>query len=373
VKILWVKENLPKKYEKCQKILSLKDYIIHKILGESYTDRSLASGTQLLNIHNLEWDEQILEITGICPDKLPTLTDETEIIGELPQHIAKNTCLRKGIPIIPGGSDGALSNIGLGAVKKGVAAVNIGTSGALRVMSEKPFIDIHRDARFFCYYAALGNWLPGGAVSNAGNILRWFRDTLAESMVKEAGRKGVDPYEIILEKASAIKPGAEGLFLLPFFSGERFPIRNSNAKGVLFGLTLAHNTAHIARTILESVVYTLRWVMETMEKHGAIINEIRSGGGGSRTASWRQIQADVLGKPVAHTRVEEASALGAAILIATKMGIYKNLIDASKNMVEIVSYQKPNMKNYQKYLKIFKFYKELYYKSIKFYDDLSKI
>jgi gluconokinase len=372
-KILWAQKNIPKKFERCRKILSAKGYILNRMLGSAYVDRSLASGTQLLNIHDLEWDKEVLNIAGIKPGMLPTLANETEIIGELSGKIAKITGLKKGTPVIPGGSDGALSNLGLGAVQKGVAAINIGTSGALRILSDKPFIDVHRDARFFCYYTALGHWLPGGAISNAGNILRWYRDNLGMGEVIEAEKRGVDPYEVILEKAAAIKPGAEGLFMLPFFSGERFPIRNPKAKGVIFGLSLSHGTGHLARAIVESVVYTLRWVMETMEKHGALIDEVRSGGGGARTNYWRQIQADILGKPVAHTKVEEASALGAAMLAALKLGVYKDLADASENMVRTVGYHNPNYEKHQKYLRMFKLYKELYSASERFYEELSSI
>ena len=372
-KILWVRDNMPEKFDRCYKVLSAKDYVIYRMFGEPYIDRSLASGTQLLNIHKLEWDEKILEIADINEEKLPTLSNETEIIGELPREIAELTGLKRGTPVIPGGSDGALSNIGLGAVEKGVAAVNIGTSGAMRMLSDKPFIDEHRDARFFCYYATLNNWLPGGAISNAGIILRWLRDTFGQPEVEEAKKRGVDPYELILEKAGTVEPGADGLLMLPFFAGERFPIRDSNARGVLFGLTLSHHKAHIARAVLESIIYTLRWIMETLEAHGAAIEEVRIGGGGARSAIWRQIQADVLGKPLVHTKVEEASALGAAMLSAITLGIYKDLEEASRNMVKVESRHEPDLKKHQKYTALFGMYKELYNALKGLYEDLSTI
>jgi gluconokinase len=270
--------------------------------------------------------------------------------------------------IIPGGSDGALSNIGLGAVEKGIAALNIGTSGAVRVLSDKPFIDANHKSQFFCYYAALGNWLSGGAISNAGNILRWYKDKFGQDEIHEAKKRGIDSYEVIMENAADIKPGAEGLFLLPFYVGERFPIRNSKAKGILFGLTLTHGKAHVVRAILEGIVYTLKWILEILEKHRITIEEVRAGGGGARSKVWRQIQADVLGKPVVHTRVEEASSLGAAMLAAIKLNIYKDLNDASKNMVKTTSYHKPNIENNLKYLATFKLFKELYGVSKKFYE-----
>lgn len=248
--------------------------------------------------------------------------------------------------------------------------MNIGTSEALRTLSHKPFIDEHRAAHFFCYYAGLGNWLPGGAVSNAGILLRWFRDNFSHQEVAEAKRRGVDPYEVILEKAAKIKPGAEGLLMLPFFSGERFPIRDSKARGVLFGLTLQHGKAHIARAILESVVFTLRWIMESIQEHNTKIDEVRVGGGGARSSVWRKIQADILGKPIVYTKVEESSALGAVMLAAISLGIYDDLEESSKNMVHTVGRQEPDLKIHHKYRNNFEMYKEYYYASRKFFEEL---
>jgi len=369
VKILWVKENMPKIFEQCYKVLSAKDYIMYRMLGEPYLDQSVAAGSQLLNIHKLKWDDRILEIADIDEDKLPVLRDGNEVIGELPGTIAKLTRLKAGIPIILGASDGALSNVGLGSVEEGVAAANIGSSGAIRVISNKPFIDGSRDMRFFCYYVAKNWWLPGGAINNAGIILRWFRDVFGQLEIEAARQRGVDPYEVIVEEAATVKPGAGGLIMVPFFAGERFPVRDPNARGMIFGLSLAHGRAHLIRAIMESVVFTLKWIMEAMEEQGLAINEVRVSGGGARSHIWRQIQADVLGKPVAHTKIEEASALGAAMLAAISLGIYKDLNDASRNMVKIVERHTPSPEVHRKYEDMFQMYKELYRALRKFYEE----
>ncbi|MEM2875836.1 MAG: xylulokinase [Candidatus Bathyarchaeia archaeon] len=372
-KILWIKENLPKKFSQCYKMLSAKDYVLYRIFGEPHLDRSTASGTQLLNIHKLEWDEALLEVAGIDQDNLPTLHDESEIIGELPREVSKHTFLKSGTPVILGASDAALSNLGLGAVEKGTAGINIGTSGAIRVISDKPLIDESGEARFFCYYATLSRWLPGGAINNAGIILRWFRDSFCQPEMEEALRRGVDPYEVIIEKASTVEPGAGGLLMVPFFAGERFPVRDPKARGILFGLTLEHSKPHITRAILESIMYTLKWIMDILEGHGITIKEIRVGGGGARSSVWRQIQADVLGKTTLYMKVEEASALGAAMLAAISLGIYKDLESASKNMVEVAGSHEPNLENNRRYLEMFRIYRGLYNASKRFYEELSRM
>ncbi len=238
----------------------------------------------------------------------------------------------------------------------------------MRVLSDKPSIDKRLDARFFCYYATSKKWLVGGAVNNAGELLRWFKDNFGYEEEEQAKERGIDPYQIMLKNAARINPGADGLVMLPFFAGERFPIRDSLARGALFGLTYSHNKTHVTRTILESVIYTLRWIMETLEEHGIRIRKV--GGGGARSSIWRQIQADILGKPVLYPKVEEASALGAAMLAAISKGTYKNLRESTRNMVKLGEDRRPNRGNYRKYSRIFTMYKELYHTMSKFYEEM---
>lgn len=161
--------------------------------------------------------------------------------------------------------------------------------------------------------------------------------------------------------------------MLPFFSGERFPIKDPKARGLLFGLTMTHGKAHIIKSILESIIFTLRWIIESIQEHGAKIEEVRVGGGGARSSVWRQIQSDILGKQVVHTKVEESSALGAAMLAAIGLGIYHDLDEASNKMIQIAGRHEPNMRNYQKYGDFFKLYKDYYFASKKFYEELSRI
>jgi gluconokinase len=373
VKMLWINKHWSHRLQKCYKILSAKDYVLYKMTSQTVIDRSLASGTQLLNIYTLKWDDLLLKMVNITQDELPSLVHETDIIGEVSDDLAQATGLRQGIPIIPGASDGALNNIGLGATVKGVAAMNLGTSGALRMLSDKPFIDVHRQAHFFCYYAALGKWLPGGAISNAGILLRWFRDTFGHQEIEEAKQRRIDPYDVIAEKARAYEVNRNKLLMLPFFSGERFPIHDPFARGVLFGLTLKHNKAHIALAIYESVIFTLRWIMESLEEHDVRIREVRVGGGGARSRFWRQIQSNVLGKPIVLTRQVESSALGAAMLAAISTRTYKDLSEATENMITTVDYQEPNVQIHEQYGKYFELYKELYYLSKNIYEQLNKI
>jgi len=268
-----------------------------------------------------------------------------------------------------GASDGALHSVGLGGIERSLLALNIGTSGAIRSVSRKALIDKSKDMRFFCYYIGHGLRLPGGAVNNAGIGLRWFRDEFGQFEVTMAKRLNKDPYNLLTKQAEKVEATAEKLLILPFFSGERFPVRDPYAKGVMFGLTLRHGKAHVIRALMESCVYTLKWIYDAMVENGIEGKTIRTGGGGAKSILWRQIQADVFGLPVEKTLVEEVSLLGAAMMGLVAIGVYNSLEEATKNMIKIVSVQHPNMENHEKYEKFHDLFKKLYGTVKNLYED----
>jgi len=274
--------------------------------------------------------------------------------------VAGSLGLRESAPLVLGASDGALHSVGLGGIERSLLALNIGTSGAIRSVSKKPLIDKSKDMRFFCYYIGHGFRLPGGAVNNAGIGLRWFRDEFGHSEVTMAKRLNEDPYNLLTKQAEKVDATAEKLLILPFFTGERFPMRDPYAKGVIFGLTLRHGKAHVIRALMESCVYTLKWIYDAMVENGIEGKTIRTGGGGAKSLLWRQIQADVFGLPVEKTLVEEVSLLGAAMMGLVAIGVYNSLEEATKNMIKIVSFQHPNMENHEKYERLHDLFKKLY-------------
>lgn len=371
-KILWIKRNKPEIFHRAYKFLSAKDYVIHKILGKAYLDYSVASGSQLLNIHKLKWDNRVLEIAGIGEEKLPILKDEFKPVGELPASIAKKIGLKQGIPIVLGASDGALSSVGLGAFKKGVTALDLGSSGAIRACFGKPIFDESEQMRLFCYYLGLKKWLVGGAINNAGLPLRWFKNKFGYQEIQEAKEKGISPYQIMDREARKVELGSENLLLIPFLSGERFPIRDYKAKGVLLGLTYTHSRAHLLRAIMEGVAFTFRSIMETMEEQRIRINQVRISGGGAKSELWKQILADVLGKTIVETKVKEASVLGAAMAGAISSGVYRSLAGAGDNMVKVFKKRQPVEENRRRYNKYYQIYKDLYPACKPFFERFSE-
>jgi len=372
-KLVWLSQLAPNKFRNARWFLSAKDYVMLKILGEPYIDRSVASGSQLLDIGKLKWSGLALEIAGIDESKLPALCDGEKVLCSVPEHISSRIGLKSGTQIVLGASDGALHSVGVGAIRRGVLALNIGTSGAVRSVSEYPLVDRDRAMRFFCYYIGYGLRLPGGAVNNAGIGLRWFRDEFGHIETSVAKLTGKDPYNILTEEAEQVNPASDNLIILPFLSSERFPMNNPYAKGVVFGLTLRHGKAHFIRALMEGCLYTLKWIYDSMAENGLEGLSIRTGGGGSRSPLWRQIQADIFNLPVEMLAVEEASLLGAAAMGFVALGIYRDIGEAVGRMVKIVDVKYPNPKNHNKYVKTYSFYKKLYYTLEKLYIEHSQL
>jgi len=371
-KFIWLSLTAPKIIKEAKWFVSAKDYVTYKLLGEPHIDKSVISGSQLLDIHKLTWSDLALSLIGVDESKLPHLCNGEEILQTLPKHVAESLGLSEGAPLVLGASDGALHSVGLGAIERSLLALNIGTSGAIRSVSKQSQIDKSNDMRFFCYYIGYGLRLPGGAVNNAGIGLRWFRDEFGHFEVTMAKRLNEDPYNLLTKQAENVKATAEKLLILPFFSGERFPVRDPYAKCVIFGLTLRHKKAHVIRALMESCIYTLKWIYDAMIENGIKGKTIRTGGGGAKSLLWRQIQADVFGLPTEKTSVEEVSLLGAAMMGLVAIGVYDSLGEAAKSMIEIVDTQNPNMENHNEYEKSYHLFTKLYNVVKDFYREYDK-
>jgi xylulokinase len=310
----------------------------------------------LLDIHRKDWANEILESIDLSPDKLPKLHLSTAVIGEVTDKAAKNTKLKKGTPVIVGGHDQCCACVGTGVISSGLALDSTGTASAIMCPSEKPIIDPKK--RLICYCHSIPKyWVVLGQLLTAGMVVRWFRDTFCNTEMDEARRLGIDPYEVLMRKAKTIEAGSDGLIILPFFAGGRF--LNTNAKGVIFGLTLNHKKPHIYRAIMEGVAYENRFLVEAIKKLGIQVKELRLAGGAAKNPLWRQIKCDVTGKPALLPRVEEAASLGAAILAGVGVGAHGNVEEAVKRAVTFKERYEPRMDFHEIYNKLYQVYQRL--------------
>jgi gluconokinase len=324
-KLLWLRESRAGLFASAARFIGIKEYVLERWFGRPVPmDESTAGGTGLYHLHDRTWDTDALRIAGIGPERLPDLRPSTHILRGLRPEAAAKLGIAPGTPVVLGAADGPLANLGGGALEPGVAAMTIGTSGAVRVAVRRPAADPR--GRLFCYPLAEGWWIAGGSVNSGGVVFRWMRDKLAPDLAGGGGDAG---YERLVELAMEAPPGADGLLFLPHLSGERAPHWDERARGVFAGLSLGHDRRHLLRAALEGIVLHLRSVTDALAGLAGEPREIRVSGGFVRSAALRQLMADCLGRPVVRTDSEDASALGAARLALHALGLLPDLRAAS--------------------------------------------
>lgn len=312
----WLGEGMPAP-RGALRFVAIKDWILHRLTGIWATDLSLASTTGLLHLERLCWDEEVLALAGVTTDQLPPLVSPTAVVGGLTRSATEETGLPQGLPVIAGACDGGLANLGAGAISPGQVVVSIGTSGAVRKIVEHPLFDSAE--RIWCYLLMEGRWFVGGSINNGGLALQWICEKFYPDLPAERG------YQQLLEDAATIPAGAGGVLMLPYFSGERNPHWNPQARALIHGLGLGHTRAHVARAVLEGVAFCLADVWEALVGEEQWIEPARLTGAVTRSPVWVQILADVLGMPLVPVETADASALGAALLGHWALGNIKTL------------------------------------------------
>ncbi|WP_132746271.1 gluconokinase [Scopulibacillus darangshiensis] len=345
-KILWLHGEKREIFNRTAKFIGIKEYVFHKFFGEYIVDYSIASATGLFNLENLDWDDQALDAAHISPDRLSRPVPTTHTIHGLPVPLARELGIAAATPFVVGASDGVLSNLGVNAIKPGVLAVTIGTSGAIRTVNEKPLTD--PKGRTFCYALTEKHWVIGGPVNNGGMIFRWVRDQLGSKEITQANEAEKDPYDLLTEAAEKVAPGAEGLLFHPYMAGERAPLWNANARGSFFGLALHHTREHLIRAVLEGVIFNLYSVQLALQELIGVPKSIQATGGFARSALWRQIMADIFDQEVTVPESFESSCLGAAVLGMYAVGTIESL-DVVQHMVGATYKHQPNPENVKIY------------------------
>jgi len=355
--MLWIREHEPKVFEAARWFLHANGYISFRLTGRATMDWANASFTLLFDVRRREWSQELCDLMRVPGEKLPEAVAPWVQVGEVTAQAAEETGLRQGTPIIAGAADSAAAALGVGAVKVGDSMDSSGASTVLGVCADQPIFN----PRFMVRAHAIPDrWLFMGPSSATGASLRWFRDNFCRYEARSAEELQLSAYQLMDLEAERSPPGARGLVFLPYLAGERAPIWDPDAKGLLYGLTLSHTRADVIRAIMEGATYALRHNMEFMEALGLRIQGLRLTGGHAKSRLWRQIKADVTGRKVIVTAVKEASALGSAMLAGVGIGLFKNPIEASEHMVVVEQEVEPNLELQKTYTPLFNLYKRLY-------------
>jgi xylulokinase len=358
-KLLWIRDNEPKVFERAAHFLLPKDFVRFRLTGDFATDVSDASGTLLFDVTHRRWSSEMLSALGIDSKILPKSYESPEITGAITREVAVLTGLSAGTPVVGGAGDQAASAVGNGIVLPGLTSATLGTSGVIFTYTDAPKLDPRGRIHTFCH-AVPGKWHVMGVTQGAGLSLRWFRDHFGAAESWYARQADVDPYELIIREAEKVRPGSDGLLWLPYLMGERTPHLDSQARGMWFGLTAAHTRAHLIRSILEGVAFSLRDSLEIFRELGIPVEQIRASGGGSRSFLWRQIQADIYGKDLVTLRTSEGSALGAALLAGVGAKIYASLEESAQQAIQVKEFMSPNPDHVAVYDRQYQVYRQLY-------------
>ncbi|MEP6925939.1 MAG: xylulokinase [Pyrinomonadaceae bacterium] len=348
-KLLWTRENEPAIWQKTRAVLLPKDYVRFRLSGDKASDVADSSGTLLFDVKKRDWSNEMLDALELDKNLFSRVYESTEITGKVSAVGAAETGLLAGTPIVAGAGDNAAGAIGMGIVKAGMVSATIGTSGVVFVVSDEPILDLKGRTHTLCH-AIPNRWHMTGVTQGAGLSLRWFRENFSDG----------ESYEELVAEAAKVPAGSDGALWLPYLMGERTPHLDPNARAAFVGLTYNHSKAHFVRAILEGVAFSLRDSLKIFRELGLPIEKIRLGGGGAKSALWRQIQADVYGQAVETIEAEEGAAFGAAILAGVGAGAWETVDEACRKTIRVSEIIEPNVDSVKLFDRQFEIYQSLY-------------
>lgn len=348
-KLLWVRRHEPETWSRVAHVLLPKDYVRLRLTGDYAVDKADAAGTLLLDLAARDWSPVVLSALGIDRALLPTTWEGPDITGAVTAEAAAAIGLRPGTPVVAGGGDQAANAVGVGAVAPGTMMLSLGTSGVVFGSTDRPLYEPGGRVHAFCH-AVPGRWHMMSVMLSAAGSLRWFRDAVVPEMT----------FGDLVALAEEVPAGSEGLFFLPYLTGERSPHPDPLARGAFVGLTVTHDRRHMTRAVLEGVAFGLRDGLDLMIAAGMPVpSQMRASGGGTASQLWCQILADVLETEIVTVGTSEGAAYGAGLLAATGAGWYPSVEAATRALVSVTPVAQPGP-NASVYAEAHDVYRELY-------------
>jgi len=364
-KILWLRNNEPRNFERLRKVLLPKDDVRRRLTGCYATDVSDASGMLLLDVGRRKWSTKLMDKLDLDLDLFGEVFESEDVTGTLTKKSAGLLGLSTDCLVVGGAGDCAANALGTGVVRSGIVSTSIGTSGVTFVHSDEMQFDKQGRLHTFCH-AVRGKWHMMGVNLCAGGSLQWFADNLAT-----AGSANI--FQTMNRAAAKVNAGSDGLFFLPYLAGERTPHCDPHARGCFIGLTMSHTQGHMVRSVMEGVMYSLRDSLEIFEDMDVPARQIRTSGGGAKSKLWREMQANVLGKKVITINTDQGPALGVALLAAVGAGAYSNIQQACNAVIKETSVTPVQRKLKRAYDKNFPIYQQLYQSLKRDFGDIAKL
>ncbi|KIL35785.1 hypothetical protein SD71_10235 [Cohnella kolymensis] len=349
-RLLWVKANEPEVWSKTATVLGSYDYITYLLTGQTSIEVNWAVESGMYDIRRGGWLTDQLDACDIPHSMFPQVHASSEIVGTITSLAAQATSLPGGIPVIAGSADHVASTLAAGIVEEGDLLIKFGGAGDILYCTNQI---VTTPELFFDYHVVPDRYLLNGCMAASGSLVKWYiKDILRESS------EGI--FAELDAAALQVKPGSDGLIILPYFLGEKTPIFDPEARGVMFGLTLTHGRGHIFRAILEAVIYGFRHHIEVLESLGYRPNKIYATNGGAKSKFWCQIAADVLKSDIRSFPSHPGSALGVAFVAGKSTGMFTDwnkihsFLDEYRDFSPIPSHSDVYDKSYRIYRDLYK-------------------
>ncbi len=343
-KLLWMRENEPESYKKISKIMLPKDYLAYMLSGAFASDCSDAAGTLLLDVEKRKWSDEMCDICGINAEKLPKLYESYDVIGCLKAEYAELWGIGRDVKIIIGAGDNASAAVGCGAVKNGSCNISLGTSGTVFISADS--YTVGGAVHSFCH--SNGRYHMLACILSAASCRKWWLEDIW----------GTDDYS--LDDSETEKADTDGLYFLPYLSGERSPHNDVSIRGAFLGLSANTKRAEMSRAVIEGVSFAIRDCIESARDSGIDVTRATVCGGGAKSRVWRQILADILNLPLDIPKTEQGPSYGAAMLAMVGCGEYENVEEAADSVIKITDTVYPREISSERYEKRYRVFKQIY-------------
>jgi xylulokinase len=356
-KIMWYRDHEPGMFKIIHKVIGTKDYINYKLTGNIVTDYSYASGCGVYDLVNWEYSDHMIGASGLPKDIFPDIVPSTEVIGELTPEAANALNLPAHIKVVAGGVDNSCMALGARSFQEGRVYNALGSSSWIAVASATPLLDVQTRPYVFTHVIP-GLFMSATAIFSAGTSFRWLRDQICQSIVSEAEKNDVDPYELMTAEAEKSPIGSNSVIFNPSLAGGNLLDASPNIRGAFMGLDLGHTRADLIRSAMEGVAFGLRVALDELRRLAGVADEMTVVGGISRSRLWRQMLADIYQMNIVKTNIDQqAAALGAAALAAVGTGIWPDF-DIIDEIHAVEDVARPIAENSAAYARLLPIYKK---------------
>lgn len=355
-KLLWLVHHEPECMSRARHVMGSYDYLVYRLTGQFSCERNWALESGLFDLTRQDWDDPLLEFSRIDRSWLGKVHWPSEVVGGVTPEAAREVGLAAGTPVVAGSADHIASAFSAGLKAPGDLLVKLGGAGDILFSLDQLFVDRRL---FLDYHVIPGKYLVNGCMASSGSLIKWFQQQFAAQ----------SDYAALDREAAGIPAGSQGLVLLPYFLGEKTPINDPLARGVLFGLTLSHTRAHVYRAILEGIAFGFRHHLEVLGERGLTATRARVTNGGAQSRLWKQVTADILGVPLEQIAAHPGSSLGAAFVAGKGAGLFAEWGEIER-FISIHAVVTPDPAAHARYAELFELYRRLY---LDLKDDFSRL